>query len=291
MATISACLVVHTEEGVIDRCLGSLDGVVDEIVLVHDGPCTDRTLEIAERHGCRIVVAEWIGNCEPHRPLSFRLATGDWILRIDADEFLSDELRAAMPELVARADVAGWKFDWPIWSHSKGTYVTRNGPYKTALTRRAATVRAGVPSTHGHVRGRVEQVPLLFEHRPLYDHYRPSVNWGKWKRRARIHAQVYLMDWDDIPKFGYEPGSAWSRRRVWGNRLAPLLIVPYGVMELLAGISDLRRMRPAWRILQVAGVWALYAMLVQVYVVKYRFVERSAGRVPPGIATARSGAD
>lgn len=45
--SISACLVVRNEEAVIERCLESLAGVVDEIVLVHDGECEDRTLEIA----------------------------------------------------------------------------------------------------------------------------------------------------------------------------------------------------------------------------------------------------
>ena len=51
--TISACVVAHNEEAVIERCLASLDGVVDEIIFVHDGECRDRSLEIAERHGAR----------------------------------------------------------------------------------------------------------------------------------------------------------------------------------------------------------------------------------------------
>src|SRR5947209_4203128 len=54
MPSISACLVVHDEEKLIERCLASLDGVVDEIVLVHDGPCTDRTLDIARGYGARV---------------------------------------------------------------------------------------------------------------------------------------------------------------------------------------------------------------------------------------------
>ena len=48
--SISACIVARNEEALIDRCLDSLDGVVDEVVLVHSGPCEDRTIEIA--HTC-----------------------------------------------------------------------------------------------------------------------------------------------------------------------------------------------------------------------------------------------
>ena len=42
--TISACLVVYNEEKVIRQCLDSIKGFVDEIILVHDGQCTDKTL-------------------------------------------------------------------------------------------------------------------------------------------------------------------------------------------------------------------------------------------------------
>ena len=115
MSTVSACLVVHDEEALIDRCLRSLEGVVDEIVLIHDGPCSDRTLEIAEQFGARIVVGEHAGMSEPHVPAAFALATSEWLLRIDADEFLSEGLREAMLRLAAQADVDGWEFVWPIW--------------------------------------------------------------------------------------------------------------------------------------------------------------------------------
>ena len=42
--TISACLVVHNEEKLIGRCLESIKNLVDEIIVVHDGPCQDKTL-------------------------------------------------------------------------------------------------------------------------------------------------------------------------------------------------------------------------------------------------------
>ena len=48
-ATISACLVVYNEEKSIQCCLESLRPVVNEIIIVHDGECNDKTLEIARK--------------------------------------------------------------------------------------------------------------------------------------------------------------------------------------------------------------------------------------------------
>ena len=47
---ISAYLVVYHEEKVIERCLKSLVGVVNEIIVIHDGPCLDKTMEIAKKY-------------------------------------------------------------------------------------------------------------------------------------------------------------------------------------------------------------------------------------------------
>ena len=86
---ISACLVVHNEEKVIRRCLDSIKNVVDEIIVVHDGPCTDKTMEIAREYGAKIYEQPFNGEAEKHRPFSYRMTSGAWILQIDADEYLS----------------------------------------------------------------------------------------------------------------------------------------------------------------------------------------------------------
>jgi Glycosyltransferases involved in cell wall biogenesis len=61
---ISACIVVYNEEKVIKRCLDSIKNVVDEIILVHDGPCKDRTLEIAKRYTNKIFIRPHVGMME-----------------------------------------------------------------------------------------------------------------------------------------------------------------------------------------------------------------------------------
>lgn len=97
--TLSLCMIVKNEEEFLDDCLTSVKGVVDEIIIVDTGS-TDRTVEIAERHGARIFHTEWTGDFATARNESLRHATSDWILVLDADETIPaeyhDELRKAL---------------------------------------------------------------------------------------------------------------------------------------------------------------------------------------------------
>ena len=86
---LSACLIVKNEEEYLDRCLTSLKGLVDEIVLVDTGS-EDRTVEIAESHGAIIYHEEWQDDFSLHRNQSLDRANGVWAFVCDADEELFD---------------------------------------------------------------------------------------------------------------------------------------------------------------------------------------------------------
>lgn len=82
---ISACMIVKNEEELLPGCLDSLQGWVDELIVVDTGS-TDRTVSIAEQYGARVFSQPWEGNFSKHRNHSLEQATGDWVLIIDADE-------------------------------------------------------------------------------------------------------------------------------------------------------------------------------------------------------------
>src|SRR5690625_3043001 len=90
MITISLCMIVKNEEDVLERCLDSVKNLVDEINIIDTGS-TDRTVEIAKEYTDRVYHFEWTGKFKDARNESFRHATKDYILYLDADDVLLEE--------------------------------------------------------------------------------------------------------------------------------------------------------------------------------------------------------
>jgi glycosyltransferase involved in cell wall biosynthesis len=195
-------MVIRNEEPIIERCLKSLHQVVDEIVIVHDGPCTDGSLEICRRHTDKIFVRPWVGIAEPHRVFSMEQATGDWILWIDADETLTGELRSRLRDLVEQPEADLYCFLWPYTDGEKDISLGLDHPYRSCLARRAKVRFYSVPQEPLRSSGRVVRVPLLVRHRPPYDNYTWRRFRDKWQPRNRITAEWVWRAPEEIPAFG-----------------------------------------------------------------------------------------
>jgi len=89
-AAISAVIITHNEEANIPKCLSSLQGF-DEIIVVDSGS-DDKTIEIAKSHGAKVIHQEWLG-FGPQKKFAVSQAKNNWLFSIDADEYLSDESR------------------------------------------------------------------------------------------------------------------------------------------------------------------------------------------------------
>ena len=93
MPTLSVILITRNEEANLDDCLASLEGIAQQIVVV-DTNSADRTLEIAQKYGATIAQpSDWPG-FGPQKNRALDLATGDWVLSLDADERLTPALRS-----------------------------------------------------------------------------------------------------------------------------------------------------------------------------------------------------
>ncbi len=101
MIRISLCIIARDEERFLSGCLASVAGAVDEIVLVDTGS-TDRTVEIAQAAGATVVHHAWNEDFSAARNAGLEVASGDWILLLDADERLAPgagvTLRAAVSQ-------------------------------------------------------------------------------------------------------------------------------------------------------------------------------------------------
>lgn len=96
---ITATIITKNEERALPQCLQSIRGSVDEIVVVDSGS-SDRTMEIA-RAGAQVAVEHTFENFSKQKNFAASLASHPWIFNIDADELLSDELKARLNRLRA----------------------------------------------------------------------------------------------------------------------------------------------------------------------------------------------
>lgn len=85
--SLSVCMIVKDEEVFLPRCLESIKGVADQIIIIDTGS-TDQTVDIAREYTQYVYFHPWEGDFSRHRNQSLGYATGDWILVVDADEEL-----------------------------------------------------------------------------------------------------------------------------------------------------------------------------------------------------------
>ncbi|MGA2775485.1 MAG: glycosyltransferase family 2 protein [Candidatus Omnitrophota bacterium] len=100
MVKLSVVIPVKNEKGKIEKCLDSLRGFVDEIVVV-DSLGIDGTVEVCKKYGAKVITHELEGfNMDKQRNIGIENATGDWILQTESDEVFPpdavDKIRKAI---------------------------------------------------------------------------------------------------------------------------------------------------------------------------------------------------
>ena len=105
---LSVCLIARNEEAFLGRCLESIGGLADQIVVVDTGS-TDKTVEIARRHGAEVYFRAWDHDFSAARNEALRHARGEWILILDADEELPKEQHAQLRQHLIEPGVIAWR--------------------------------------------------------------------------------------------------------------------------------------------------------------------------------------
>lgn len=190
---VSLAIITLNEARAIERCIASCRGLVDEVVVVDSGS-TDGTQEIAAWLGARVVHRDF-DSFGPQKNRAVELCTGDWVLNLDADEWLGDGLCAAIRAAVDAAppDCAGWAFPrhnlicgrWPRF----GGWRERR---KFRLWRRGAVRWAGSVHEWGEVSGplRVERLrqPILHDMGDSWPRYLDTQRSYADRQAAQMHA-------------------------------------------------------------------------------------------------------
>lgn len=180
---ISAYLVVYNEEKKIKKSLESLKNTVDEIVVIHDGECLDKTLEISKKYTDKIFVRPRRENAEPHRPFAIEKCTGDWILQIDADERLSTNLQNNLRRLIRQKNVDAFIFNWIVSINKKNVKMR-----KKILFRKNKMYTIGLPHFQAETYGKEKYENFDLIHNTsefnnlfalLRSYFKKNKKWGK----------------------------------------------------------------------------------------------------------------
>ena len=103
MSAVTALIPTHNEEQNIEECLRSVEWC--EEILVIDSYSTDATVEIARRHGARVLAHEYV-NSAAQKNWAIPQASHPWVLLVDADERVTPGLREELRRLIDRGPEA-----------------------------------------------------------------------------------------------------------------------------------------------------------------------------------------
>ncbi len=108
--TLSVTLLAFNEQATIGKCLKSVKSIADEMIVFVDALTTDNTASIAKQLGAKVTLIPHEDNFHINKHKANSQAKSDWVLQLDADEFVTPELRDEIKTLLA-----GKHFGYDSW--------------------------------------------------------------------------------------------------------------------------------------------------------------------------------
>ena len=122
---LSVVIITYNEEINIRRCLESIQGIADEIIVVDSGS-VDNTTDICRSMGATVIQQDFLGYIE-QKNFATAKAKNDWVLSLDADEALTPELKATILSTFPDPQADGYTLN-RITNYC-GTWVRHSGWY------------------------------------------------------------------------------------------------------------------------------------------------------------------
>ncbi len=145
---LTGVIITFNEERNIDRCLRSLKLVCDEIIVL-DSFSTDRTAEICQSHHVTFFQHAFDGHIQ-QKNRALQMAETDWVLSLDADEALTDELAAAISQVKNGPKAEAYSFN--RLTNYCGYWVKHCGWYPDTKTRLVMKSKAAWTGVNPHDR-------------------------------------------------------------------------------------------------------------------------------------------
>jgi glycosyltransferase involved in cell wall biosynthesis len=273
---VSAILVIYNEEKLIRRALESIKNVVDEILILHDGPCKDKSLKIAREYTSHVFQTKKNhGVPGMILPILFRKVKHEWILKIDADEVVSKEFAKAIPKLIQNPKINAYTVRWPYVDKNKKE-TTKNWPRKLSLYRKSKMHYLGFPHWDDpKIDGEITDTNFVLHHYP------PGGSLPSWKmfrekglgRYLRLQGEYTLKDFKKLDRFQYEKEDYPLTLKI--RRMFPLITaLPFGILAFFRTLLS----RGAWRegrlVLKEALGTIIYYYFLGIYIYRLKMKDK-----------------
>jgi glycosyltransferase involved in cell wall biosynthesis len=201
---LSVTIVAQNEDRTIARVLAAVADIADEIVFLDSGS-TDRTADIAKSFGVRFYHQDWLGYAE-QKNKAIDLASGEWILSLDADEVLTPALVAEIRDLMQGGvsdEISGFRIPRVLFICE--TPVRGGGFYPDAQLRLIRKSKGRFQPRIIHESIKVEGEVRQLKNDMLHYAYRDVDQFAQtMDQYARLSAQHYLE----------HENTAWRRSRL-----------------------------------------------------------------------------
>lgn len=168
MSLLSVIIITKNEEHNIEDCLKSVS-FAQEIVIVDSGS-TDRTVELARHYTDKILVTDWPGYGK-QKQRALDLATGDWVLSIDADERVTEKLKQEILSILPNTDLDA--FSIPFRSEYCGKAIRFgdwwNDKQVVLFRRQKASFTASIIHERVEITGRIGKLKNYIYHLAFRD--------------------------------------------------------------------------------------------------------------------------
>lgn len=187
--SLTVALIAHNEQDRLPKTLAQIQDIAAEIILINSCS-TDNTVEVARSFGAKVYTEEFKGYVEQKNSLIPK-CTKDWILFLDADEVLNDELKAAIVQVITQGEQHAYEMNRLTFYLGKLLKHAWQPNYRLRLVRRAANPKWVGEIVHESLESddKVARLPgyiIHYSYRDVNDHFERTI------RYAKMSAQSYI---------------------------------------------------------------------------------------------------
>jgi glycosyltransferase involved in cell wall biosynthesis len=242
MGTLSVIILTKNEEKDIEAAVQNARQCADEVLIVDSGS-TDRTVELAEKNGARTVFRAWDNDFAAQRNFALSQTEADWVLYLDADERMNDEMIGAIKKVVAAGpSEAGGKKQYKIQRKSvafgkKFSYGPLYPDWVTRLFPGKSVTWVGKVHEHPECNLPLEKLPGHMEHYTYRD-------WQEWEEKMGRYSSIWAEE-------------AWHK----GRRASLPEALLHGIGSLFSTLILRRGFLDGWMGICLCCMYVSYTML------------------------------